>query len=164
MKRLMVIICTLLFVIVGAFTVVENAFATDGTCVSTHAFTRSSGPNGNEVRSLIFTVVGDVTAGTITDQTISASDFAFVRGWYAYRVIITSLAGDTNVDDNGDIAITHTYVTDLMAAQGLNMLDDSTVNYIRLTQTDPIVSPLILTVDQQTNASGKFTVTLIVVK
>lgn len=164
MKRFMISLCTLLVVMGYAFIMAGSAFATDGTCVVTHAFTRSSGPDGNEVRSLTFTVVGDVTTGAITDQTISASDFAFVRGWYAYRVVITNVAADTNVTADSDVYILHTDGTDLMAGQGVDQLDDSTVNYIRLTQTDPIVSPLVLDVNAQATASGQYTVTLIVVK
>lgn len=116
----------------------------------------------NSMWVLEFTCIGDSSNGSIPDTVTSdLSNYQF----YIYRVIIESKAADANVTNDSDVYIKDAYGTDLLSAGGVDQLDDSTINYIKLTNGgEPVVSTLTLSVSNQSSASGKYYVRVILIK
>ena len=113
-----------------------------------------------------FSCVGDASNGTVPATTLTAEQTRFLTelGRYPFRLIVTNAAADTSVTDNSDIYLKDAAGHDYLNAQGVDALDDDTSNYIRLTQYDPIVEPLIFTTANQATASGVWTVQIIFVQ
>ena len=99
--------------------------------------------------------------GNISDTIIRPSGMERM-GLFLYRVVIENKSTWGTVTDDSDVYIKDAMGTDLLNGQGVDALDDDTRNYIRLCRKDPIISSLILDVDNQAEAAGEFEITLIV--
>jgi hypothetical protein len=120
----------------------------------------------DSMREIVFVCIGGTggETGTIPDTTTDATNTSFIVGWYPYRIVIENLAADSSVDNNADVYLKDAWGNDVLGGQGVDQLDDNTKNYIRLSQYDAIVGALTLSVANQTQASGKWTITVIFVK
>jgi len=116
---------------------------------------------GNNVYKIVLSCTGDSGDGTIPDTTLV--DFS-KYGLYVYRVIIENLAADANVTADSDVYLKDADGTDLLGGQGVDQLDDSTRNYITLTDVEPSLGALVFSVANQATVSGVWTVTFILVR
>ncbi|MBW1941124.1 MAG: hypothetical protein JRI28_07150 [Deltaproteobacteria bacterium] len=85
-------------------------------------------------------------------------------GLYLYRVIIENKSTWGTVTDNSDVYIKDSMTTDLLNGQGVDQLDDDTRNYIRVNRKDPIISTLIIDVDNQAEADGVYEIKIILAR
>ena len=115
-----------------------------------------------EIISPNMIVIKFVCVGTAVDYVTTYKDA--IQGYYIYRIIIESLAASDAVTDNSDVYIYDEYGTDLLSGEGVDQLDDSTRNYIELTEYSPIIGNIKITVANQAEAAGVYTVTLVLVK
>ena len=114
-----------------------------------------------DMMQLVFTCTGDASDGSIEDTDTTDGR---IYGMYIYRVIVENDSDDADVTDDSDVYILDAGGTDMLNGQGVDQLDDNTRNYIRPCRYEPIVGPLTLDVDNQSEASGVYTVTLIIGK
>ena len=130
------------------------------TVTSDHTFTASGIPT---VREIVLTCVGDASDGSIPDTTLyNMTNLAKpLTGWYLLRIKIKNVAAEANVTDNSDVYIKDSDGVDYLNGDGVDQLDDSTTNYIRLGDYDPIADNPVLDVDNQSVVSGKYYITLI---
>lgn len=117
-------------------------------------------------RWINFHCVGDASNGTVPATTLTAEQTLFLTemGLYPFRLIVTNDSGDTSVTDNSDVYLKDAGGQDFLNAQGVDALDDDTRNYIRLTQFDPVISPLVFTTVNQATVSGVWDVKIIFVQ
>ena len=117
----------------------------------------------SSVRTVILACVGDSVNGSIPDTTlnVAAGLSRPLTGWYPVRVKIKNAAADANVTDNSDVYLKDSDGIDFLGGQGVDQLDDSTTNYIRLNNYDPLHEDPILDVDNQSGASGAYTITFV---
>ena len=155
MKKLLTLLILL------AVPLIAGSVFAAGTVTVTKDVTRYVGSKPS-VRTIVLTCVGDATNGSIPDTTLYniTGMSKPLPGWYLLRVRVKSLTADADVSDNADVYIKEDG-TDLLNGQGVDQLDNATNNYIRLTAYDPIAENPVLDVDNQSEASGEYTVTLI---
>ena len=150
MKSIFAKLLTIIFVIAFmALSAPQGALAASVTMVTADP--------SDTIKTVTFTCIGNI------DDT----DFTFKRhskGLYLYYVVIESLAADDAVTDNSDVYLKDAGGTDLLRGVGVDELDDSSRNVLDLTFFPPILGTLTLDVDNQAEAAGKFTITLVFVK
>ena len=110
---------------------------------------------------VVFTCTGDASDGSIPDTDTTDGR---INGFYSYRVIINNTTAQTDTSDDADVYIKDAGGIDLMNGQGVDQLDADTCNYVRLCRHDPISGPLTLDVNNQSQTSAVYTVTLILGK
>ena len=101
--------------------------------------------------------------GNISDTIINPTDLQYM-GLYLYRVIVENKSTWGTVTGDSDVYIKDSMGTDLLNGQGVDALDDDTRNYIRVNRKDPIISTLILDVDNQAEAAGVFEIKIILAR
>jgi len=146
MKRIFLIV--LAFILLSSPSVWAGSVTGNGTLINT----------GDKQYKIVLKCTG-VISDTIINPTGMVE-----AGLYLYRVIVESLAADAAVTNNSDVYIYDLSGTDLLSGDGVDQLDDSTRNYIQLSAYEPIIGSIKLSVANQAEAAGIFTVTLILVK
>lgn len=116
------------------------------------------------MRILVFTCTGDSSDGSISDTDTTGVITGKIEGFYLYRIIIENTTSQTDTDDDADVYIKDADGTDLLNGQGVDGLDKDVTNYIRLYRKDPVLGTLTLDVDNQSQVSAVYTITLIFAK
>ena len=114
---------------------------------------------------VIWTCTGDSGDGTVPNTSAGQYSSWFRKYPYSLSVTIENPAAETNVTANSDIYLydKSSGGADLLEGSGVDQLDDSTRNFIRLTP-NPLTKNVWLGVANQATASGKFYVTLTISK
>lgn len=111
---------------------------------------------------IIWTCTGDAADGSIPNTSAGHISSLFVKFPYTLAVVIENLAADANVTANSDVYLydKSSGGADLLEGYGVDQLDDSTRNYVRLSPA-PLPQQVWLGVANQAGASGVYTVKLI---
>jgi len=116
-----------------------------------------------KMRTLVISCVGDIDNTNLTPSTSGLGMSRTLIGWYPWRIIVENLAA-TTVTDNSDVYLKNTGDTDLLDGAGVDQLDNTTRNEVDIHSCNPIEDVPYLDVDNQAEATGAFTVTIIFVK
>ena len=132
-----------------------------GTCFAAGSCVVTAGNRTDMTAEIIWTCTGDSVDGSIPNTSAGSLSSLFVKYPYALALIIENLAADANVTANSDVYLYDKSANgaDLLAGSGVDGLDDSTRNYVRLTAA-PLPQQVWLGVANQAGASGKYTVIL----
>lgn len=127
----------------------------DGSCVV------SLGNKTDMTREIIWTCTGDAVNGSIPNTSAGRFASEFHKYPYTLSIVIENLASDANVTASSDVYLydKSSGGADLLQGDGVDQLDDSTRNFIRLTP-NPIPAQVWLGCANQSGASGKWTATL----
>lgn len=128
----------------------------------------SWGRRTEQTAELVFSCTGDASDGSIPDTSSGAYSSIFKKFPFPIRCIIENTTAQTDVADNSDVYIYEgepdNKGADILNGQGVDQLDADTRNYIRLNYSDPLMGPVTLDVDNQSEVSAEYTVTLILSK
>jgi hypothetical protein len=151
MKKLALIIC-LLFASAGVS-------LADGSCVV------SAGYWSDLTAEIVWTCTGDSSNGSIPNTSAGYFSSLFKKYPYTLSLVVESLAADANVTNDSDVYLYDKLSggADILEGDGVDQLDDSTRNFIRLTP-NPVNGQVWLGVANQSGASGVYKVILTVTK
>ena len=145
----------LLLIIMAAMFFITSSALAAGTV------TQVLTPISKDMYKLVFTCTGDASDGSIPDTDTTDGR---IYGMYLYRIVIVNTSSQTDTDDDADVYILDSNDTDLLNAQGVDKLDKDVANYIRINRKDPVLGTLTLDVDNQSQTSAVYTITLILAK
>jgi hypothetical protein len=150
MKKYLIVLIMVLFA--------ANAFAA-GSC------TVSKGNQTDETAEIIWECTGDSSNGSIPNTSAGKYSSLFTKYPYTLSITIESLAADANVTDDSDVYFydKSSSGADLLEGDGVDQLDDSTRNFVRLTP-NPLPKQIWLGVANQSGASGIYKVILTITK
>jgi len=113
MRKAILILSMALFLLIP-----NMAWATVGSCLISQGKYQVAGTLGEEVRTLVFTCVGDVTDGSIPDTEMSASNLNFIKGWCLRKVeAYQTTVGVGDDADEGSIFILDSDGMDLLGSE-----------------------------------------------
>ena len=152
------------FALFVLFFVTASIASAAGTVVETQSLT-------GKFYTTTLTCVGDAANGTIPDTTFKSTTKKYIQdnGLVPYRLIIENVAADTNVTNDSDVYLVDSDAaagapaagSDHFVQLGIDKLDDSTRNVIRLTSQDAMAGDWKLRVINQATNSGQYTVKII---
>jgi len=150
MKRFLILVAMVLFSV--------NAWAA-GSCTVT------KGNHTELTAEIIWECIGDSSDGSIPNTSAVEYSSMFTKYPYTIALVVENLAASANVTTDSDVYLDdkETGGADILEGDGVDQLDDSTRNFVRLTP-NPLPQQVWLRVANQAVASGAYTVILTITK
>lgn len=144
----------LVFAILVVFLMVGQSWAA-GSC------TVAMGDVTAHTAEIIWTCTGDAADGSIPNSSALQYSSWLAKFPYTLSIVIENLAADANVTNDSDVYLYDKLSggSDILEGDGVDQLDDSTRNFIRLTP-NPVGKQVWVGVANQSGASGKYYITL----
>ena len=141
-------------------------FVFTGSCFAAGECVPSYGHKTKHTAELVFTCTGDSVDGSVPNSPARGKASMFRDYPWLVRVIVENLTTQTDVTANSDVYLYNKSASgaDLLAGDGVDQLDSDTLNYIRLSNYEPMPKQIWLGVSNQSEASGQYTVTLVLSK